>query len=1504
MSPALKGSCSATLCIDQTRIPIDSFDGIEAVNQPYYFTLRLLAPQLVDGKAYIGKHCELIITPHLPDGNSPSPKERIISGIIEQHKAIDPHAHQTPLIELKLVSKLSNLQWSGQPTVFTRKTPYDIAKLFLKKHGYQAHQYQILHNKPLSSIEYPHWVQAEGESDLDFFHRVLCRDGISYFFDLENNQSGETFCFFETLSALPKAKVQLQLSHTKGLTGIKLSTLTNFSVEEKPRSFRITYSDFNPKDPSTPNIASAGNGKTPVTVWGAGAQSQAHLEKLANAHLEQLTMTRIQFHCIAYTPFVLPGHLVNLKGLSDWIEETQARIIRCEHYFKKGQYKNKLTLIPPRTMIRPPRIKRQAGQMVHTAMVHSDNDLPYLDKNGRYTFATHIHNPDQKKDVMQQAHRATPYTGKALHDAMGMHFPLKNQAEVLVMYLYNDFNQPFLQNSPANAVHHAPVTRDNSWQVLLKTAWGQFLEFSDKEGKNEITLANANGKNRLQLQDHTSNPGIVLESERGEIKLQSKNKQNLIAGEDFIGEARGNLNMTCERNLSFEAQNIHLQAERIQGKIAKHFNIESQENIETNTKQLQIKSQGDIEFLATGNGIQVQLENGDMIWEVDTLRIQSPKALYLTTDGAGIHLSNSGISINGQSINFQAANVATPEPVSTQAPAPPITPPGPSKWMKPPIVKKEIFNRARIIYPPKWKSMLHHVDELANLEVTIKGFNGQETGKITLVQAPKNTPYHHTPTFTELQNQPPKDEFEFSLADKTLYQTEKKEKDDPGNAVLTLTYPLNRLKESKEQPTAPHGLYYAFVSIEDVDANDYSQALLILSPATLRIIEDKGQDFQARNAILQLRRALPDAVKQHPQCPKILESRYHKSPSHFSHLPIGQKNEVRLKVDGLWQELLTDDYKKPYPVKNIKIKAQQDNDLTLPRLMPPVIFDLHQAQWIGNDIALEQENQQARAHLHDEEVQYFNDNGNNALVFIHGFNVDYGEFTPHIEFSQIRAPKYPVTGLANIPWLSHKTLPETLATVYRDAQSLHEQFPQFEKYLIQDFLDKKQIPINGTGVHEWITHLENTLNRAAGFDGQDYQNFTRCIFIAWPGNPQSASDYMDAVQESIRMGPIVAKVLTNIKKQCPNLKLHLMAHSQGNGVLVHALNQIGMTQPNLIEHAFFWQAAIPNDALSNKGHPGHSLSKQVLYQKQQQDPWFCPFAHKGAKQFTVLFSKNDNVLGRLLHEHEQPEGVKLKKVWFQKPLMDELLPALLIQVLQLESIYLVATWLEVPTTQLFKPEKLEQTWQIWRKKHPKFYCRSKKRWIDCHKKLTEQYAELRHYNLGEVFNDDLNERLSKGLQDVHQYIKEFNPGFDLSLLIVLVPGGSIFYQLADIIKLIDESWGKGTVAHTLDQIIRQFFNKNMILFTQILAFAHTALLSNGEHKKPAMGYEGPDIHDKFIKFLQDSGKLKIADTTEWIWAHSDMKEPSEDIEKEIYKHWIVNKIRGVKSFGKYDIKNN
>ena len=1497
MEQVTKDGYQAKLCIGSAVYPVLFFTGDEAVNAPYCFTIGLDSSCCDIDDSVLGEPCSLRLYEPTPSFSSDRPFLRHIPGLVTETERKPLPTGLMGLV-LTLKPKLATLSLWQRPRVYVKKSVPDVAERLLRYHGYLPGEFCFLTDKRLAPLCFPHWVQATNECDFDFFNRLLAHEGLNYFWQ-DSAGGNERLMISESAWFHPvHDDAVLMLVDDCGMRQAKLATLSNLQEIVEPLDYSVLYCSSDPRDIGVVREAQTGKGEAQVVVSGCNAQSMAHLKHLSKIHYEALTMRTVTYKAHSTNPHLRSGFGISIAKTPFWPKESMFNLLHIKHYFDAGCYHNELTFIPKNQPIRPMPAKRQAGQLVHTAFIHSDDDLPYLDQSGHYAFYTHAHD-GQETPSLQLAKRLTPYGGDATQWAMGMHFPQHRQTEVLVMYLNNDLNQPVLQNSPPNGAQAAPVVRDNSWCVLLKTAWGQYLQFSDRKNCESISLVNAQQNQGLYLQGGLKANEVSLRATRGPLALHAGKNLHLESTAAITAKVGGNMDFCAKNSVSLKAYSVHHQATQIKT-TAHHVDIKAGKRLEAQAQAISLQSDGDINLVASDDVLQIELPNGDIMIQAQHVSLQADNRLDISTPGNLLRLEKDNITLQGDSVALLSPNLRLSCPVE-EAPAPPavIAPaPGAPEPFEPPFYAEET---AKAIHPPTWDKRIYHHEETAWLDVSIEGFNGDETGLITVLR------YHHSNARGFLSDPPsahaltlgePVLSHRFVLGHDALYVNQKEAGKHPGTARLPS--PLARLQEAKDK--ALHDPYYARIEIAGVKSF-YTSAMLLLGSATLRIIHDKGLPYKDTDGILSLKRALPDSIKVLKESPALKDLQYYANPLWLKNLPAGRRNVVGLRDQGQVRELLNADYKLPQSGQALAIDFKSTNETQLVRLMPPLIANLRSARLDQDQVVFDQPEPDARVQLTADEVAYIKANGNNLTLFIHGFNVEHGAFAPHWRFTEAPGKDRPSPAFSQ---------DNAFATIYRDLAFLARQFPNASDDDLQKELNKAcNKNLNGSGMHGWVTHLEHHLNQAAGFDGEDYRLFSRCLFISWLGNPKNRLDYIKAVRESVRLGPILAELIQTLHSQISDLKLHVIAHSQGNGILLHALNNLPQ---DMVEHAFFWQAAIPNNALSDHGlYSPNPPNLDALSQKHAHNLWFCPHAHRAAKRITVLFSQNDNILGRLLRAREQPKGVTLRDVWPCKPMMTELVPALVIQALKLSSIYHIAAWIGIPASELFQADCLETAWQAWKKTHPTFYHRQQP--MPCQPTLKEQAQLLGRHNLLPLAID-FTRRLSDGLNEVHQllyerfeYLSAAEKAGELVFMVIAARSapGIIASLIQTLLKFLKKSSHKRPDESTLNQLILKAvahcLHRYEDLISHINAFIHTKRLTDGTHVPPAMGYEGPDETDRFLKRLRDQGKLKPENTTEWIWHHSHMSESNYNIMKNVYKKLIINQKEGIKAFGHYDIQN-
>ncbi len=1474
MGPTARQAFTASLMINQTTYEVQSFSGREALNSPYCFKILFPSEAIILPEAVLGQTAQLTL-------ENPVTGQRCIHGVVYAFNVRHADTKQL-LMECEIRPRLSLLNFSGQARVYQDQTIETLIDTVLKSEGLAGSALYWRRGRR-KYYKYPQWVQAENETDFEFFERALAREGINYLWD-NLNASEDRISFVDESYDLPIAVYEpFYLQDRGGLTELDFHGFYDFSLKEGNSSYQLIYRDCDPLDTSRIIEKQVGTGKKQLTVWGWGAIDTDQLTQAATHHYQSLMMNQTVLSFLSHHPDLSAGHRIEARHLPSSIPDGKFSLLEVVHHYHNHHYHNRIQCIPQHMPVRPRPIISQASQLVHTAVIESENELPFLDQNTSYNYHTHTHNSNEGLVASQAARRLMPYGGPALKQAMGLHFPLKNQAEVLVMYLHNDFNQPVLQNSPANGLNHAPVTSTNPWSVLMKTAWGQYLELSDRQGFETLSMVNAEGRNYLRFEDQKGHEKISLAAEGGSVILASQNNKTLQSDASIHQEVLENYHLVSHHTGRITAKNLHFQALRQQIKVADVFEINADRHLEAKAENMSFDSGGEIQLIARGGWIQVNLPNGDMIWQAEDIELSSDKSLHLTNGSASIQLNEQGIFIEAQAVHFDSSDIHWKAPVGYAPEAvPALQQPAVDKAASPAAVPFYQHGFAKKISAPVWDKPFYYPGETAYIHLDIEGFNGDESLELHLVSYhhdDRNKPLPECPALEKLDKVEEKDKSSFQLGDSSLYMDKREANDSPGHARLRILYALNHLGQQENSQDDP---YYIRAKVGDFNGKLYSNPMVIMNHVNIKIEADKDVSYKGRESVLWVKRALPDVLKSHPQCPSQRQMKFYTRPTRFEQLPLGDRNTVSLTESHQFREIFNEASPKPLYKQPFKVTAAQ-NAHTFKRLMPPIIFNLRSARMAEDKtIAFTDEEPHSRLMLKAEEVEYIKANGNNLTVFIHGYNVEYGQFNKHFEHCELVEFQH----LRQSPGMAHPSMTHTMqidsvlseadATIFRDKDFIREQFPKLKAFQTIDTKENKVFDneqLNGTGMHAWVTYIEDHLNKAAGFDGKDFSSFSRCMFIAWPGNPPNELDYISAVHESVRMGAIVAEVFRNLKKQIEGLKLHVITHSQGAGVMVHTLNELGKSKKETtkVDHVFLCQPAIPSNALSTYGIESMDSPLYESVAKQQTgNVWFCPFAHKAAERISVLHSKNDNILGPILEKENQPAGVNYKDVIARKPAL-EYFPALFIQAVGGKSIYFIANYVGCSTTQLLDTQGLEQAWQSLIKSYPEYTLHG--RIYSCGKTLSIQLHDLAQQGI----KDHIDHALLK--EKVHASVNELRDNLAFqdpdSCSMLLPPMLLHFAGLAMLEKITSKE---------ISKFISDYRHYIEYLSTLIISL----YLLNGEKPKPAMGYEGVEYKDdKILMDKFNQGKLEKIDTTAWIWHHSDMKVGSKDIQENIYREKII-----------------
>ncbi|HCW90649.1 MAG TPA: hypothetical protein DHU56_11475 [Marinobacter sp.] len=525
---------------------------------------------------------------------------------------------------------------------------------------------------------------------------------------------------------------------------------------------------------------------------------------------------------------------------------------------------------------------------------------------------------------------------------------------------------------------------------------------------------------------------------------------------------------------------------------------------------------------------------------------------------------------------------------------------------------------------------------------------------------------------------------------------------------------------------------------------------------------------------------------------------------------------------------------------------QGERKATAIHLPPPVIINLREDSAPQDD------------KLTPEQLAYFRANGNNAMIFVHGYNVPHGEWGRFLK-GDSRSPHWHgnTRSFSRVPkWHPYK------AMVKQDPQALSDGYP----FTLED------ADVNGSGVQNWAIHMEYCLNKAAGFDGTDWMPFSRIINISWPGDTGS-TDFMQAELNAMTAGRRLVPLLQQL--QDAGIAVNLITHSLGARVALTALNILGTTgRHNLVDHLFLWQPAVADNALSNDPErDAHPFGLGVF-----------PAAHKAARQIVVLHSKGDGVLG--------PDE-RYQKSWWQQiadfwsSVATDSLAGPLNDVAH--DILSADDWLDEATGHVHGA--YDKKWWTF----PSFLDNGFGPAIE---KLYKDYLPL-------TYDEDAGERRRGypakqrrrlALQSWERLEKD-----------ILAEAQSLWQPCIDCLRN-----GERPPRYTLLAPLNHRASISLEVARDYIQRLRKLAVNNWQTEqppRPALGYmgfeevadnpESPHL-DLFIQEKRNIGVFQVVNQSEWLFSHSGMKIPSKVLFEEIFKREIMqNRLLKQSGFGRY-----
>lgn len=1361
--------------------PVVTVSGKERIGESFKFLITMRIPYSIPAKAWQHHQGKLIIN---------QGQQRIINGVVSNIRTTASIKTDYIVVTVTLCCPLEQLKKSFCGHILKNHTT---AQTIKKITTLPAHISICDDHKQPTRLQQPH------ESDFDFLQRQCRKAGVYFYYRQQQ-------IYFTNHQPDTKPIPLNFITHRNQMTTVDDVTALLYTFQKIPTGVQL--SDQIITDVGIKKII-AKQGKTINCYYhGIGAISQQHLEQICTYVWQSWRMQA--------TIITANTSKADLELCDNVIIDKKIyTIIAITHQASKNHYNQTLYLVAKDTPIRLPLYDQSSPLHLYTGSVDNWNISAELTNNGDYYNRLDI-SPTQSipTQMLTMLPRLEPFGG----ERQGWHTPLLKDTKLLYTNIDDNLDTIILTGTYPDSQNLNPVSHTNHTTTLWRTSSG--AQWAASENNMQLTTAHqyslinwnekiisiktsrssgnekADRNIRLiakQNHNHSNNANTTFHISN-ESTLQSKSSDCHIETFNLLQVASKSA-LSNAINLQFITNMINFEANRTK-LISNHHHQQAKSiSIDGIKLKLTVHREGDILLQSFDSGIYLQA-NGDVKIFTKCMSLNASKNIYFKGH-----------------VKFKKNNY-----LNQLAPCNPLTP---TKLPHP----QTIMEQSQKIIFPHWGRTWNIWDNPQIAEFTIMGFSGTEKGCLHIYacetkKLTRTTANPQKVTNTGHESRTIIDKVDFSLADQNTHPVSHTQS---GSGLRRVVW---NPKKSTLKSTNKNTVFRYQVIIGELKSELLSSMLQLTSNLKIKLYntDDTLSEYQR---IFQLSSPIESALSTLEDTPDLNPTvTLNESTFNLTDIPLGADLEFFITdAKGIKvMEIYRQNLKVPLPFLRLK------NDINNPvrhvyQFMRPVIFNLRNDDKLKNDI-------NRREYLSEEEITYFKNNNNTITFFIHGYNVDYGQFSTHDNLIE--------------------------ATYFRDNSHWQQQHIKHHQSIEK---------ANGTAAHQWLLYMENNLNKASGTE-LDITKYKRLALIAWSGDPSSLLNYYEAVEHSLAYGERVAKIIEDTHQRCPELNINVIAHSQGNGVLVKALDILAKKNKSLVSHAIFWQAAIPATVFNKKS-------------PYPRDPWSLPESLHAARQITILKSVNDNILGPI--PKNQPAPYPQDHINKNKPLA-ELLSALLCKHLGISSLYTAAISLGMPITKLLKSNGLDYCFALWRRRNPDIIIDARE--LPIQNTLMDQVRLYRNHNeLSYNFTNLTKNIMNASNKIKHDLKRSGHFGIASSVGVVELVFMMFHSNLDGIDKLAqfeEQVFAKHNIHLTSDSPLHDITFWYEKAYTLLLVMFVNAPATNDL----PLGYSGPDITDSHTKQNIDSGKICVIDQSNYLWHHSDMREEKDRVKNEIYKKFF------------------
>jgi len=468
------------------------FSGHERISQPFSLKILVTTPPgyaMAQLSALLGKSAQVVIE----EGS----REFDFIGIISNVEMRGSTKAGRFIYALEIVPPLWLLSRNRRCRVFLQMSISDILNQILQEGDVT---YTISLN-----VSYPTWpsVTQYEESDLDFISRLMEQEGIYYFFTYADDGTPTM-----TIADTPSSHVDSQVTLTAGLMSSAPGVQGPVFYQGIPAASATVrdYSHLHPAAPYQETASYSGNTMSSGALQeylGPQPTTQADATRYAQVFLQQISCRQQLCYATSTMFRVRSGYLITISEHESDTLNAPYLVEEVEHGVNTDGYHNRMVLIPqgqlPYCAPRSTPVPRIPGFLL--GKVTAPAGAQGQDIDGAYKVQLMM----AEAGVDRVMRMAQPYAGPN----QGIHFPLPNDTEVLLLHVNGDPNRPIIAGALPNANNPSPVVDANKQQCVVKSAKGATLIFDDGDNTQQVALTTGTG-HTMVFNDLTDSPQMSL----------------------------------------------------------------------------------------------------------------------------------------------------------------------------------------------------------------------------------------------------------------------------------------------------------------------------------------------------------------------------------------------------------------------------------------------------------------------------------------------------------------------------------------------------------------------------------------------------------------------------------------------------------------------------------------------------------------------------------------------------------------------------------------------------------------------------------------------------------------------------------------------------------------------------------------------------------------------------------------------------------------------------------